>query len=80
MLSVQGHTTECRQRFESLLAENVKVRKQFKAAQERRLNAITKKATEMQEEVEEREEAVKTGTSTSSGSASGLCRLKEAEE
>ena len=47
-----SHTSECRKQFESLLAENVRCRKRFEAAHERRFNAITKKAIEMQEEVE----------------------------
>ena len=43
------HTDECKRRFETLLVESVKGKRRFEAATKRRLNAITRKAAEMQE-------------------------------
>ena len=46
------HTDECRSRFEKVLAQDDKGRRRFEAAAARRLNAITKKACELQETIE----------------------------
>ena len=46
------HTDECRSRFEKVLAQDDKGRRRFEAAATRRLNAITKKACELQETIE----------------------------
>ena len=46
------HTDDCRRRFKRLFAESVTGRKRFEAAQERRLNVITKNESELQEAIE----------------------------
>ena len=77
------HTTECRRRFERLLQQDDRARLRFERATERRLQGITKKAMEMQEEIEAKEaEALSKAASTTSaatrtnaptpGSGSGL--------
>ena len=61
------HTTECRRRFERLLQQDDKARLRFERATERRLQGITKKAMEMQEEIEAKEaEALSKAASTTS--------------
>ena len=46
------HTVECRQRFEAILSQTEKGKRRFVAAAERRQDAITKKAMEIQEKIE----------------------------
>ena len=46
------HTLECRQRFEAILSQSEKGKKRFEAAAERRQDAITKKAVELQGKIE----------------------------
>ena len=64
------HTDECRQRFEKLLHQTEKGRRRFESATERRLNAITKKAMAMQDQVEK--EAATMSARGSGASGSGL--------
>ena len=76
--SKANHTDERRKRFEAILADTAKERPRFAAATKRRLNAITKKACEMQDAIEKTTAAgaeVSTqpaGGGVSSGSGSGL--------
>ena len=72
------HTDECRKRFETILSESVRGKRRFEAAAERRLNAITKKACEMQEAIEKAETAAATASSTASGS--GLTPKERSQE
>ena len=62
------HTDECRQRFERILSQTAKGRQRFEAATERRLNAITKKAMEMQDQIEKKAATMSAGGSGASGS------------
>ena len=66
------HTDNCRKRFESILSQSEKGKKRFDAATQRRLDAITKKACEMQEEIEKKEaNADSTGPTPEAGGPGG---------
>ena len=72
------HTDECRQRFEKLLHQTEKGRRRFESATERRLDAITKKAMAMQDQVEK--EAATMSARGSGASGSGLTAAARAAE
>ena len=46
------HTAECRQRFEKILEQNVAARRRFERAKERKMDAVTKRAVEIQEGID----------------------------
>ena len=47
------HTDECRKRFEEILSQTEKGKKMFESATDRKLDAITKKAMEMEPKEDE---------------------------
>ena len=81
------HTDECRSRFEKILAQDEKGRRRFEAAATRRLDAITKKACELQDKIEKQAAAAtpdpdpsRSGQQGSSASGSVITAEQRSEE
>ncbi len=58
------HTDECRKRFEEILTQTEKGKKRFESATERRLDAITRKAMEMEPKEDDGDGVKETGMDT----------------
>ena len=66
------HTAECRKRFEAILLQSEKGKRRFEAAAERRSEAITKKAVELQEQIDKDSKQKVAEDSNAAASGSGL--------
>ena len=65
------HTADCRQRFERILAQDAAAQRRFERAKERKLDAVTKSAVEMQEDIDKKNATKDAGDSGSGGAAGG---------